>query len=606
MLKTKKIILYDNKLIEHYDANVYIEHKISISVLNTLKSVIENSILLNNNIENFLIIEDPEDQEFYDKEFNIATETFIGSKTETTSILMVNKFSLVKIFDYILDNKINYLVNHFIVNLINHFEPNSISIRADNFYDKDDIECLEKNSFEKNIKTIKSDKFHASISKIMDNLDFINVRYNLLFNHLEFLKRQEIDIRKLSYKDSIPFIKLHNRMQANNSYYLDNNFEDRLPIVMVTDINQVFYCINNIESIAKQSKEKVKFYLVLVDVKDKIEKKITRIIKKFEDKADIFIKSVQMGDFKVNVSKLKNITPTTNVMLYLPDIIFEEDRIFYIDTDTVVMGDINELNNYFDKDTLYVRQTHDTGRWLKKLSSFYLYHSNLYSTHNAGVAHMPLKKMRELGYVKSAEYYFFRNHKDIKLADQDILDATWPIQDLKWNLNIARSIWPQNYRWLNNFDSVRIYHFINRNKQWSKINFKNPKIQNGSLTKHEMIGHRKAYNFWNGLTDASSHKKMINLYSFEGIDLNSLFYWNNLQFEFDDFLNITLYIDNKIWENKTMMNYILNKGLLIEVRSIDHLNDINNDNRAFFNLSINTRLNKRKLFKYKNNERKLI
>lgn len=591
IIDSKKIIIFKNNNLEEID--------IRESSLLSLKEVLTTKFLPTD----YICIFEGSKGLLETLNFNIQKNVFYLSSDNYTSLLQMENSILQRAFDFILEYKIDYLIIHFLLNIFKSVNIINYEVIETDFGSID------------NLEVIKSRKFYNSINNIMDNLDIFNNDSSIIFDISSFMDRNHLNIRDLDYNSSIPFIKIYNRLDANSEVFLkskdinkDINDVD-LPIVFISDSNQFKYCAKNIEKIKKQTSSDPIFYIVLVDVNNKQTEKFKKILSEIIDLQFVNIINVNLDDFNINVSKLKNITPTANIMLYLPDILKDLKRVLYLDVDTVVLGDISSLRYTFKDDLLYVKQTQNTSRWLKKLSSFYLYHANKFATHNTGVVHFPLEKMRNGGFVEKAEFYFYNNHKRIRWVDQDILDSIWPIKDLKWNLNIARSIWPKHHVWNGSLDSVRIYHFLNKNKQWTKINFSNPKVNKFSLTKNEIISHRLSYKLWNEerILNRNSRLKLINVLANNQISIDSLFYWDNLQREFNDILKIKIFVNLKIYDQLIRHDLIEKKGFKVTILPINNYVNINsNDNEITFNFKINDRIKPDKLLKYKKNTKKLF
>lgn len=586
VIKNNKIIIEKNNVIE--------EMPVTFSLLSSLREILLSKFSPDDLITIYEGISNNE--EIF---FEIELNSIYISRNSQSSIMKANNYELIKVFDYILDFRINHLIIHLFLNILLYLNQTNFKVVETDF------------EFNDNKGEIISDSFFNSINNIMNNLDFFDITSLIHFEAISFMNKNSIDIRKLNYKDSQPYIKLFNRLDANSeNFENDINLSNKeLPIVFISDSNQLAYCFRNIENIISQTTVIPNFYIVLVDITIKKTEKLRKQFSNIIDLKYLRIINVNLENFNINISKLKKITPTANIMLYLPKILNDLDRVLYLDVDTVVFGDISTLNSELKEDLLYVKQTHHSSRWLKKLSSFHLHHANLYSTHNTGVVHFPLKKMRENNFVENAELYYYNNYKKIRWVDQDILDAIWPIKDLKWNLNIARSIWPKHHIWRGRLDSVRIYHFLNKNKQWKKINFLRPKTNKHSLTRQEISGHRMAYYTWNKTEIKNSRLGIKNIFVFANnhLDLDSLFYWENIQQEYFDIVKVTIFISSNIFNQMSKNNYIEKKMFKMMILPVHEFLEKGLDNSEnSYRFDIMDRIQLEKIYRFRLNKNKLF
>lgn len=115
----------------------------------------------------------------------------------------------------------------------------------------------------------------------------------------------------------------------------------------------------------------------------------------------------------INISKRFPYMAMVRCFIYR---VLKEDRVLYLDVDTIVDGDLTELWNFDQNEVLYGREEHDD----------YI---------NSGVLLMNLKKMRELNYDKLL-YGLLQRAKFI-FPDQDIINVVYRQHikkiDYKWN-----------------------------------------------------------------------------------------------------------------------------------------------------------------------------
>lgn len=326
----------------------------------------------------------------------------------------------------------------------------------------------------------------------------------------------------LNYYKYLIFKNIFNRQKVRRLYskiIRANNQEERrlkerydqtTNVTFISDKNQMLYSITNAHMIFSQftsDKSKLKINLILSDIDACDQRNIVEIINKLGiDKSVnlIFIKSSDF--FKMN-SKIKHITNTTNIRLFLSSILKDTNRTIYLDNDTVVSGSIDQAYRFFEKEKNYGRRWDELSPWVSYANSKKWVKNHSYF--NAGVLHLNLDMIRKNNLEKKFIKFYRKNRFLIKYADQDILNSCLDIQDMPWFFNIARDSWPKTYEWLEDKIDLKIYHFLSNNKQWD--NDVKSKKKTGDLSDNE-------------IKNMEPYKKI----------------WNNF------YLNIL-----KIWENKT-------------------------------------------------------
>ena len=160
---------------------------------------------------------------------------------------------------------------------------------------------------------------------------------------------------------------------------------------------------------------------------------------------------------------------------YLPSDI---DRILYLDCDTVVINDLNELYNMDFEDNYYIAATH-ISKVLHKFNEIRLNIQENEPYVNTGVLLINLKELRKIDVKDKIIKFIEKNQKRLLLPDQDIIVSLFGnkiklIDELKYNLseiawykfNINNSKNKITLKWI--IKNTVIIHYCGRNKPWNK------------------------------------------------------------------------------------------------------------------------------------------
>ena len=160
---------------------------------------------------------------------------------------------------------------------------------------------------------------------------------------------------------------------------------------------------------------------------------------------------------------------------YLPSDI---DRILYLDCDTVVINDLNELYNMDFEDNYYIAATH-ISKVLHKFNEIRLNIQEDEPYVNTGVLLINLKELRKIDVKDKIIKFIEKNQKRLLLPDQDIIVSLFGnkiklIDELKYNLseiawykfNINNSKNKITLKWI--IKNTVIIHYCGRNKPWNK------------------------------------------------------------------------------------------------------------------------------------------
>ena len=177
--------------------------------------------------------------------------------------------------------------------------------------------------------------------------------------------------------------------------------------------------------------------------------------------------------------------------------VLNEDKILYLDSDTLVVDSIEDLwNTTFDDDVLV--GIHEPGSWSNHLQTYDMDDTYI----NSGVLLMNLKAIREeklddsMIYLLNNNFYYF--------PDQDVINLVCRNR-IKYVSNIYNSSETTGM-----VDNAKIIHYIRGRKGWIK---ESPRSEKWFNYHKEMIGGRKMDNYF--------VKATRNFNDYEGADINN-------------------------------------------------------------------------------------
>lgn len=190
------------------------------------------------------------------------------------------------------------------------------------------------------------------------------------------------------------------------------------------------------------------------------------------DKIYLFIEDDEISYLKndkiefINVNKLpeyvREFSPNYNtkytkmsyVRCYFSKIL-KEDKILYLDVDTLVVDNIQKLWDLDLKDNV-IAGVHEPGEWNKYLNTYGLDDTYI----NSGVLLMDLKKIREEKLDDSMIYLL--NYTKFAFPDQDVINLVCRNR-IKYISNVYNSSETTGI-----VDNAKILHYIRGNKGWIK------------------------------------------------------------------------------------------------------------------------------------------
>ena len=246
----------------------------------------------------------------------------------------------------------------------------------------------------------------------------------------------------------------------------------RINVCITCDNNYAKYASVTIVSILSNALETdfYKFYIVSDDISTESKEKIVQLlqIKNFE----IEFISPQPDTFQdyVNIRTTDHLTIASFFRLKLPTLIPNEDKIIYLDCDTIVNTSLSSLfniniDNYFCagvKDVGYKRLGKRIGLGKEQ---FYI---------NSGVMLVNLKKWREDNAELKLSNFAKEHPEKLVLGDQDLINICFAkeilLLDGKWNVQVVNFCSRSDYS-----NKFNILHYTGGSKPWKMGSYIPPK-----------------------------------------------------------------------------------------------------------------------------------
>lgn len=239
----------------------------------------------------------------------------------------------------------------------------------------------------------------------------------------------------------------------------------------MTDIKVCYTCDNNyalytgvsIASILCNSNQddNLHFYIISDNISDENKTKIYNL-KKIKNCEITFLplEKKQFEDFS-NIKTTSYLTIASFFRLKLSSIIKNEDKIIYLDPDTIITTSLSDLFNtniedYYCGGILDIGHKRIAKRLKLKNNEFYI---------NSGVMIVNLKKWRDDNAEEAFIKYASENPKSIRLGDQDIINKCFAGNILqlesKWNVQVINYCSCSDYSGFFN-----ILHYTGKSKPW--------------------------------------------------------------------------------------------------------------------------------------------
>lgn len=236
-------------------------------------------------------------------------------------------------------------------------------------------------------------------------------------------------------------------------------------ICLACDNKFTIHCAQVISSVISnhKSEEKLEFYILNSSISDENLKRLKKM-----EKND----SVKIFSLKVEASEFKN-CPVPEDMYYsleayyrlaIPELLFDAEKVIYLDCDVTVLGDIaglwaTDVSGVYAAACKEFSPVNHMGRFMDESLYF-----------NSGVMVINCKKWREENILLKSMEFVNKNVEQIIYVEQDVLNAL-----LSEKILYLNRCWNFEYMPFNtsvkdiSSEKINIIHYVSRWKPWNKF-----------------------------------------------------------------------------------------------------------------------------------------
>ena len=245
-------------------------------------------------------------------------------------------------------------------------------------------------------------------------------------------------------------------------------------ICYATDANYIPHMCASMASILSNAAtgDDYNFYILGNKIPQQAKQKIEKLKSKIRNFSITYF-NIENDDFKncPITGYVNYITKATYYRFKIPELLWNIDRVLYLDSDTIVTTDISELYNV-DMEENYIAAVPEAYNQHHK-KRLEIDGDNYYC--NAGVILMNLNKIRRDGIDKLLFEYAEHPTRKIIYQDQDILNEVLKYKikylPLAWNLQHDAIFYTDSYPYhkkekYNAVSAPKLIHFTNKYKPW--------------------------------------------------------------------------------------------------------------------------------------------
>lgn len=210
-----------------------------------------------------------------------------------------------------------------------------------------------------------------------------------------------------------------------------------IQIVLITDNNYLKYALVVIESLIDTTEEQVYINLVITEEVDSQSNSIISKINETQKHATINVISFN-NSINDNVATKNHVSKAAFVKIHLPNILTEQKKVIFLDSDLLVLKDIKLLWDEFNKTDKTLSASWDPEYYF---DNHVLGLEEKDQTFNSGVMLLNLEKMRKNNDVEKLSLFIREKNHLTKLNDQAAFNAVyannWNRLDNKWNVQYS-------------------------------------------------------------------------------------------------------------------------------------------------------------------------
>lgn len=363
------------------------------------------------------------------------------------------------------------------------------------------------------------------------------------------------------------------------------NKTKNIPIVLISSDEYIQYCATTMVSILLNIKRNIhiNFYILSLNLTPVNKKILKEITKHFN--CDIFFPELKESILEIfkNVKVPAHVSKSTFLRLLMPDILKEEPKAIFIDSDTICRHDISELFNISLEDNYY-GMVEDVAN---EINSKYLWDQISNDYYNGGVLLANLKKLRNENYINKMNEQISKNISRYLICDQDILNDTFRGKILrisnKWNFFHEYHFLRPKYTptdeldYINSLKNPAIIHFVGKIKPWQK--------ECNHLYKNEWFKYYKQTPFYK-IERLNFYKKSIlkiikNIFSIENKDKHKIFTIAGIKIKFinrkKEKINIPISANNIDYDTFFNLQIALEKVKKLHMQTLPPFKNIYKD-----------------------------
>lgn len=238
---------------------------------------------------------------------------------------------------------------------------------------------------------------------------------------------------------------------------------NHIHLCLACDDNYAKHCAVTVASIIKNvsTNNFLHFYIMSSSLSSANKRKIQKSLSGYSDITFLDIDETTFANCPIRSDF--HLTVETYFRLKIASLFPNLDKILYLDSDIVVLGDISQIWK-LDIDDCYIACVPDAGgKKYKKIFSQYVDFDESFLYYNAGVLLVNLKKWRS-DEIEFAFFEHLNNYKETLLfADQDVLNCV-----INKNIRYLDKIWNVQLSGYNSLlDGAKIIHYVSGNKPWN-------------------------------------------------------------------------------------------------------------------------------------------
>lgn len=253
---------------------------------------------------------------------------------------------------------------------------------------------------------------------------------------------------------------------------------NQIPVLLCFDVNYANYAAVATYSAHKNSKTLLKFYWLCTPECKEVAAKLKVLLEQSNIQVELLACDVTYFSLCEGASHegSSHLTSASYLRLFAPDLLTNEDKVIYIDCDTIVLTDLQDLYDIKLNDSRFGGVIDEIG---SKTSQVPRVADDTYI--NSGVLLMDLKGLRNDGFLERSKMLFGQYKNKMTWQDQCLInkyaEGKKTILHPKWNRQIfSESSKASTFLEFAEPQNSSILHFVGHSKPWQS--WCNPYVTN--------------------------------------------------------------------------------------------------------------------------------